>query len=69
MVEATGFLVDAGGAESNVAAHAAALGVTARWWSRLGVDALGDRVLRQVAGRGVDVSLVERDAAHPTGCT
>lgn len=67
VVEATGFLVDAGGAESNVTAHAAALGMTARWWSRLGVDALGDRVLRQVAARGVDVSLVERDAAHPTG--
>lgn len=67
VVDAMAFLVDAGGAESNVAAHAAALGVTARWFSRLGADPLGDRVLRQISARGVDTTGVVRDARHPTG--
>lgn len=67
VVDAAAFLVDAGGAESNVAAHAAALGMTARWHSRLGADALGDRVLRQVAARGVDAASVVRDPDRPTG--
>ncbi|MWV51286.1 sugar kinase [Rathayibacter sp. VKM Ac-2803] len=61
------FLVDAGGAESNVLAHAAALGVPARWHSRLGADALGERILRQLASRGIDVAAVVADAEHPTG--
>ncbi|MBD8217836.1 sugar kinase [Microbacterium sp. CFBP 13617] len=67
VIDAAAFLVDAGGAESNVAAHAAALGMTARWHSRLGADALGDRVLRQVAARGVDAASVVRDLDRPTG--
>lgn len=67
VVDAATFLVDAGGAESNVAAHAAACGMTARWFSRLGADALGDRVLRQVAARGVEVTGVVRDPGRPTG--
>lgn len=67
IADAVDFLVDAGGAESNVAAHAAAAGMTARWFSRLGADALGDRVLRQVSARGVDVAAVVRDAQRPTG--
>lgn len=61
------FIVDAGGAESNVAAHAAALGREARWFSRLGDDALGARILDQLGRRGVDASGVIVDAAHPTG--
>ncbi|MCS0499921.1 sugar kinase [Protaetiibacter mangrovi] len=65
--EAREFRMEAGGAESNVAAHVAALGHRAAWFSRLGDDPLGDRILRQLASRGVDVSRVERDAAHPTG--
>ena len=67
VAEAEEFLVDAGGAESNVAAHVAALGHDARWFSRLGADALGRRVARQLAGRGIDVSRVIYDDAHPTG--
>jgi 2-dehydro-3-deoxygluconokinase len=67
LVDAREFRVDAGGAESNVAAHVAALGHRAAWFSRLGADALGDRILRQLAALGVDVSSVERDASHPTG--
>ncbi len=67
VADAVDFLVDAGGAESNVAAHAAAGGLTARWFSRLGADALGDRVLRQVAARGIDTTAVVRDPDRPTG--
>ena len=61
------FRIDAGGAESNVAAHVAALGHPARWFSRLGDDPLGRRVADQLAARGVDVSTVVFDADHRTG--
>ncbi|WP_203580713.1 sugar kinase [Microbacterium hibisci] len=67
VADADAFLLDAGGAESNVAAHVAALGHRAVWFSRLGADALGRRVARQLSGRGVDVSRVVFDPAHPTG--
>lgn len=67
VVEADAFLLDAGGAESNVAAHVAALGHRAVWFSRLGADALGRRIARQLSERGVDVSRVVFDPAHPTG--
>ncbi len=67
VTDADVFLVDAGGAESNVAAHVAALGHRAVWFSALGADALGRRVARQLAARGVDVSRVRFDDAHPTG--
>lgn len=61
------FRVDAGGAESNVAAHVAALGHPARWVSALGDDPLGHRVAAQLAARGVDVSAVVFDPDHRTG--
>lgn len=64
---ATDFRMDAGGAESNVAAHVAALGHPAAWFSRLGADALGRRVSGRISGRGVDVSRVIVDPRHPTG--
>ncbi|GAA1821818.1 sugar kinase [Agromyces salentinus] len=64
---ATGFHLDPGGAESNVASHLAALGTPTAWASAVGDDALGRRLLRQLAERGVDVSLVRSDAAAPTG--
>jgi 2-dehydro-3-deoxygluconokinase len=67
LVAAESFRLDAGGAESNVAAHVAALGHRAAWFSRLGDDALGRRVAAQLAARGVDVSSVVADPAHPTG--
>lgn len=67
VVDAEVFLVDAGGAESNVAAHVAALGHRAVWFSRLGDDSLGRRVAGQLAARGIDVSHVEFDSEHPTG--
>src|SRR5690606_28880000 len=67
IAEAEVFVMDAGGAESNVAAHVAALGQRAEWFSRLGDDPLGRRVLAQISRRGVGVSRVALDALHPTG--
>ena len=67
LVDAVDFHVDAGGAESNVAAHVAGLGHRSAWFSRLGDDPLGRRVARQLAARGVDVSSVVFDPDHPTG--
>jgi len=56
-----------GGAESNVAMHAAQLGVPTAWVSALGDDALGARVRDEVAGRGVDTRWVTMDPNAPTG--
>ena len=61
------FTVTAGGAESNVASHLAAQGFDSRWLSRLGDDALGDRILSVLTERGVDVSSVAQDPRRPTG--
>lgn len=67
LLEAGTFHVDAGGAESNVAAHVVALGHPARWFSRLGADPLGERIARRLRGRGIDLAAVEFDPRHPTG--
>jgi len=56
-----------GGAESNVATHAAQLGVPTAWVSALGDDALGVRVRDEVAARGVDTRWVTMDPDAPTG--
>lgn len=58
--DADEFVVDAAGAESNVAMHLALDGARAAWASRLGTDPLGDRVLGAVAAAGVDIRHVER---------
>lgn len=65
--DASLFHVDAGGAESNVAAHLAALGEHATWFSRLGDDELGRRIVTMIGDRGVDVSSVVFDPEAPTG--
>jgi 2-dehydro-3-deoxygluconokinase len=65
--EASTLVVHPGGAESNVAMYLASLGHRVGWAGHLGDDPLGRRVLRDVAGSGVDVSLVEVDAKAPTG--
>jgi 2-dehydro-3-deoxygluconokinase len=67
LADADTFRLDAGGAESNVAAHVAALGHPAAWFSHLGDDAIGRRVAGQVARRGVDVARVVLDPRHHTG--
>lgn len=56
-----------GGAESNVAAHVAALGRRTAWVSALGDDALGHRVHRTVTAQGVDTRWVSFDPGAPTG--
>ncbi|MBO0981169.1 sugar kinase [Microbacterium sp. SD291] len=56
-----------GGAESNVAAHVAALGLRTAWVSALGDDVLGHRVDRAIHALGVDTRWVRFDADAPTG--
>lgn len=67
LADAEVFIVDAGGAESNVAAHVAALGRRAGWHSRLGDDTLGHRIASQLARRGVELAGVVFDPGRPTG--
>lgn len=64
---AEAFHLDAGGAESNLAAHLAALGRRASWVGHLGDDFLGRRVERLVRERGVDTRWVRVDITAPTG--
>lgn len=61
------FHLDPGGAEANVASHLAALGRPAAWAGLVGDDALGRRVVRQLADRGVDTRWVGTRADAPTG--
>src|SRR5919202_6786815 len=55
------------GAESNVAAFLASVGVGAAWVSRLGNDAFGDFILGELTGLGVGVGRVSRDSVRNTG--
>ncbi len=53
-----------GGAESNVAIALQRLGVSASWIGRVGADSLGERVVRELRGEGVDIHvIVDREAA------
>lgn len=56
-----------GGAESNVACALTALGHRAAWMGRVGADPFGERILADLAARGVDVAAVEYDPVHRTG--
>lgn len=67
LATSTELQVHAGGAESNVAAHVAALGIDTAWVSAVGDDILGARVRDSIAGRGVDVTWVRIDPDAPTG--
>jgi len=58
--------VGIGGAESNVAIGLARLGVQATWISRVGDDAFGALVTRELRGEGVTVT-AHLDTAAPTG--
>lgn len=55
------------GAESNVAIGIAKLGHKAGWISKVGKDELGEFVIREVRGEGVDTSYVGRSIDAPTG--
>ena len=58
--------VATGGAEANVAMSVARLGIPVTWLGRVGDDALGRRIVRELRGEGVDVhAIVDPDA--PTG--
>ncbi len=61
------FTITSGGAESNVAGHLAARGLHVYWASRLGDDALGDRILDELERREIDLRHVTRDPAARTG--
>jgi fructokinase len=56
-----------GGAPFNVAWHLHALGAAPRLISRVGRDALGERILAAMADQGMDADLVQRDQSHATG--
>jgi fructokinase len=57
-----------GGAPANVAFHLAnARALAALLCSRVGIDARGHDLCRQLSEAGVDTGLVQRDAEHPTG--
>jgi 2-dehydro-3-deoxygluconokinase len=56
-----------GGAESNVACHAAHLGIPSAWVSAVGDDVLGRRIVRAIGERGVDTRWVTADPEAPTG--
>ncbi len=54
--------VHVGGAEANVAAGVASLGLRARWYSRVARGELGERILGDLAQHGVDTACVARGA-------
>lgn len=60
-------VLDAGGAESNVAICVARAGHRVAWLSRLGADSLGRMVAARIAAEGVDISLTVTDPDAPTG--
>lgn len=55
------------GAESNVASWLAGLGYHVRWHGYVGDDPLGQRVLRELRQKGVDVSTAQVDPTARTG--
>lgn len=61
-----GLPVGIGGAESNVAIGLARLGVRSTWVSRVGDDAFGALVTRELRGEGVTVA-AHLDSSAPTG--
>jgi 2-dehydro-3-deoxygluconokinase len=67
LAEADLFQLDVGGAESTVALYLRELGHRTAWASRLGVDPLGQRILRTLTDNGVDVTWVQTDPSAPTG--
>jgi 2-dehydro-3-deoxygluconokinase len=58
--------VGIGGAESNVAIGLARLGVPCTWISRVGADAFGALVTREIRAEGVSV-IASQDPSTPTG--
>jgi 2-dehydro-3-deoxygluconokinase len=61
----SGMTLGIGGSESNVAIALARLGTDSTWIGKVGTDALGDLVLREIGAEGVHVAAV-RDPDVPT---
>jgi 2-dehydro-3-deoxygluconokinase len=61
----SGMTLGIGGSESNVAIALARLGTDSTWIGKVGTDALGDLVLREIGAEGVRVAAV-RDPDVPT---
>ena len=59
-VLATAFTESGGGMAANASVATARLGGDVQYWGRLGDDALGERILRQLTAEGVGVSHVRR---------
>jgi sugar/nucleoside kinase (ribokinase family) len=59
--------VDHAGAESNTCVGLARLGFRVAWVSRVGTDAMGDRILDALAAERVDIRWVRRDPERVTG--
>jgi sulfofructose kinase len=57
---ATGFTECGGGMAANASVAVARLGGRVSYWGRLGADALGDRIIRELEDEGVDVRGVRR---------
>jgi fructokinase len=56
-----------GGAPFNVARHLAAFGMSPLMVSRVGTDALGERIGAEMAADGMDTTGVQSDPGRPTG--
>ncbi|MCR8644809.1 sugar kinase [Paenibacillus sp. N1-5-1-14] len=56
-----------GGAESNVAIGLSRLGHRVGWFSKLGEDPIGTKIVKTIRGEGVDVSRVQFSTTVPTG--
>jgi 2-dehydro-3-deoxygluconokinase len=65
--DAPSLLVDHAGAESNTCVGLSRLGFRVACVSRLGADAAGDRILRELTNEGIDTRWVQRDPDRPTG--
>lgn len=67
-VLATGFVESGGGMAASASVAIARLDADVHYWGRLGDDALGDRILAELAREGVDVGAVRRvpDCASPS---
>ncbi|WP_258068786.1 sugar kinase [Arthrobacter sp. N199823] len=64
---AADFILGTAGAESNVAQYLAERGHKVAWASRVGDDALGRRLAKELAGRGIDLSYLLIDPDSSTG--
>lgn len=65
--EAATAQVRTAGAESTVAIGLRRLGIDASWAGVVGDDSVGERVLRDLRGEGVDLSAVRVEPTAPTG--